>query len=210
MEKNQPLFTRRNLFAITNIPYDYEEAGRKTNEYYEKHMATGKPVCLTDEFDAMSSLEFHEAIDRLCGVKAENRTESDVVSCNVFRVLKKKLKKCDKIKAHANMFVAHAASPLSRRIGNSGSEDIAWDDLWNAHRQICEVIYFLGLNLLGRTGHSFVPVGVGRITHLMDVPLVETPRLEEVEEAWHDFAKEMRVCEEWDAEKMAEEMARLA
>ena len=111
MKNNSALLTRKNILAFHNLPYDYEEA---TNNFKNETGYTTGPYIAPPEI--ASSEDIHRRIDSIAGVAADKRSPDDLVPNNILEQFDDKLASIDELCKYVDKFIAHSATPESRKI----------------------------------------------------------------------------------------------
>ncbi|MCH7885095.1 MAG: hypothetical protein IIC01_07555, partial [Planctomycetes bacterium] len=148
---NAALFTRRQIFDAEGLAYDtvpLREAERR--HAAEQHAAGEMAWFVPPDIDAGPSETRHEQIDRLAGVGRGKRSPKDRVLNTVFENLLSKLNdSCRDIKEWVDKFLAHSATPESRRIAKADDVEVTLGAILNAQESICQIASFVSINLLG-------------------------------------------------------------
>lgn len=149
VKKNKKLFTRSNYCRHHNIPLDYSDLILKKQEYIAKNLKLGEVFAIPNEIDPSPSQDFHAAFDKLAGVDAQQRSPEDIISKSVFRKLFSDLDQCLEIARITSKTIAHTSIDTY-----ANPPAISDDDIQNAHKILCGISHFIGLNFLDHTGHS--------------------------------------------------------
>ena len=152
MKKNSSLLTRENILAFYNLPYDYE----KTKAHFDNSTDwTQGPV--VEPREIRLSQNIHIQIDSMAKTTAEERSPDDLIPDNIFRKFNKKLATIEVLYEYVNKYIAHPATPDSRKTTPSEIKE-ALGKVFNAHKIICETVSFIGNNLLFCGFGDFLPI----------------------------------------------------
>ena len=191
LKKQQPMFTRRNLFAAFNRSMDYEAIASAEHDFCEKQRCAGvDSFYIPREFDAASSASLHADIDRLCGVSADSRKDGDVIHARVFEGLTFQLARIEGLCHHVNKFVAHAATPASRDVLDETALRVTYSQIREAQEILCRTCQFIDGFLLRQTSHHGVPLVAGDPLKYIDQPLARRDQVEVLRASWADFERE--------------------
>jgi hypothetical protein len=208
MKANASLLSRENLFSAEGLEYDYEAIQQRELEYAVEQSKKGNSAYwIPAELGSHSVRLRHEQIDALCGVKADQRKPSDTIRAEVFDFLIKRLKDASEdVNLRVNKYIAHAATPESREYVKADEMSLTLGHLWDAHKVICQVANFVDVYMLSRANHSFLPVPQYDHLEHIDKPLVSTPGVEVLSNAWHEFHKETDSWGSWGMKDLQKEM----
>ncbi|MHC4441127.1 MAG: PGN_0703 family putative restriction endonuclease [Planctomycetota bacterium] len=191
MKKNVHLLTRENLFLAEELPIDPEPIRKQRDEYLQQKNRDGeKPFSTPPELNSARIVRRHIEIDKLCEVSAENRSPYDTIKTKIFDAMLDKLNTCQEVISHVNKFVAHAATPGSRATVNADDTGITLGHLRRAHEVLCRTLDLLDLYLLTRTNRRFLASAIFDKFEYIDRPLINTEKIEYLEEAWRRFEEE--------------------
>lgn len=209
MKANASLITRENLFSVEGLEYDYEAIQQRQLAYsFEQSKSGKKAYWIPAELDSHSVRLRHEQIDTLSGVEAKQRTLKDTVRDEIFNCLIKKIDDVsENIGLHVNKYIAHSATPESRKYNNADDVKITLGHLWDVHKVICQVANFMDAYLLSRASHSFLPVPQYDHFEHIDKPLVSTEGVEILSKAWHEFHKETDSWGSWGIRELHKEIS---
>ncbi len=167
MKKHKDLLTRSNYCRYLNIPLDYSELIIKEQEYISKHLKFGEVICIPDDIDPSPSQDFHAAFDKLAGVNAPQRSPSDNFSKTIFEKLLSCLDNCNEFARKVSKTIAHTSLD-----SYSNPPVISYGDIQDAHKILCGVCHFIGLNFLGRISYSmFIQPTAGWLRYVTE-PLI--------------------------------------
>lgn len=205
MKANVTLMTRSHFFIAEGKEYDYEAVEKRSWEYRKKHTTPGVPYCLPRELESDSLKYRHKQIDKLSGVGEDQRKPEDCISEKVFDHLIKKIEVAvEKINIHVNKNIAHAATPESR--GTTDQLSITLDDLWNAHKVICQAANFINSEILASGCGGFLPTPQFDHLKFLDKPLVTPAGIEILNNEWQEFNKEADSWGHWGIKEIEQEM----
>lgn len=189
MKVNASLITRENLFLVEGLEYDYEAIQQRQMEDVLEQSKGGKSAyCIPAESDSHFIRLRHEQIDALSGVNAGQRMRGDAVQIKIFDYLIKKIEGASEgISLHVNKYIAHSATPESRKYEKTDDVKITLGHLWDAHKVICQIANFTDVYLLSRANHSFLIVPQYGHFKYIDKPLVSAVGVEVLRKAWHEF-----------------------
>lgn len=209
MKANVSLITRENLFSAEGLEYDYEAIQQRQLVYALEQSKSGKNAYgIPAELVSHSVRLRHEQIDTLSGVEAEQRAPNDAVRNEIFDCLIKKIDDVsENIGLHVNKYIAHSATPESRKYDNADDIKITLGHLWDVHKVICQVANFTDVYLLSRTNHSFLPVPQYDHFEHIDKPLVSTEGVEVLRKAWHGFHEETDSWGLWGMKELQKEIS---
>jgi len=195
MKKNKALLTRKNDLAAYNLPYDYEKAiaDLDKNTDYTKGAVIVPP-------EIARSRDVHSRIDSMAGIAADKRSPDDLVlNDNSFKCFDDWLKNSQKLYDYVNKYIAHSATPESRKVIPDEIEG-ALGEVLNAHKIICETASFIGNNLLFCGFGVFLPPPrYGQFDQFdlfeyLDEPIASKETTEKLKEFWEKYRTE---TEQW-------------
>ncbi len=199
MKTHPHLMTRENIFAAEERPYDYEPVKRASEKYCREQERAGKQAYwVPHELVWERHEERHTQIDVFAGFSSDKRSPSDAVLPVVMERLKEKVRSvCEELRNHADMFVAHAASPGSRQAVNADAFNVTLDHLYKAHESIIQVANFVDSYFLGGGTHN--PLAVPQYDHLayIDHPLVTAESIAALHNVWDGYDKETHGWTQW-------------
>ena len=118
IKANIHLFTRENIFAAEDRPYDTTHIRKAYREYCEqKERAGNSTYAIPRELDFECHEKRHEEIDILAEVDKANRSPKDTIKQKIIMRLEDKIVHCEEIVVYVNKFIAHAATTESRKKG---------------------------------------------------------------------------------------------
>lgn len=208
MKANVALVTRKNLFLIDGMEYDYEAVEKKELAFMDEQLKSGRSsYWLPNELNSFSVKRRHELMDFLSRVSPNERSTDDTIHPQFFGYLIKKIKKASKdITLFVNKFVAHSASLESREQGNADDVKITFDHLRDANKVICQVANFVDVSLISRASHSFMPTPQFDPFKFIDKILVSADGVEALSKAWQEFQKETEQWGHWGIKDIQNEM----
>ncbi len=189
--------TRETYFTLRKLHYDYQEIIKGENAFLAEQARKGVTgFFVPPEYDWESSAEAHTLFDQLSGTTL--RSPEDVISERVFSRLQDRLHSFIKMTDYVDKFIAHAATPESRRDGYVDIEMVTWKHLRDAHQALYEVAEFLALILSG-TGHVPLIWATPSMFEYWDIPLISENDKGKLELAWEKYKEE---TEEWRLQGM--------
>ena len=195
MGKNAHLLTRAHLFAAQDLPMEGHAALHCVLEDQAATPSEPADPRMADDLTLMRMERRHEAMDRLAGVDERTRTWQDAVRKGVFLLLKDKvMKACADAKKYVDKFVAHAATPYSRRKVNADAIALTLDHLGHAHKTICEVVNFIDAYLLSGNNPGFLKVPQYNQFEYIERPLVSGRGIGRLGDVWQEYLRE---TEKW-------------
>jgi hypothetical protein len=196
--KHAPLFARENMFAAEHLPYDYVEIRRRWFEYDRGRGDSREATFVPRELDWSPSESRHEQIDRLAGVRQEERRPNDLCRVAVLDELTSRLKECaGDFKKYVDKFLAHAASPESRLTINADEVELTFGHLWQAQQVVCEIANYVSVHWLGGPQHAFLATMTRDRFQYLDQPLVSAEDMSKLRKAWDSFEVETREWAHW-------------
>jgi len=193
IEKHSHIMTRSNMLTAEEMPYDYKPVRKKRDEYHSVQVQSGKRTYgVPPELDWEGIVRRHEEIDALCGVRADERTPTDSVRVEVVRHLQSRLGVCSGFLTYTDKYLAHAATPESRKRANAHELELSLGGLWKAQQSICEVLNFTSVYLLGDNQHGGVAVPQYDHFKYIDKPLVAPEKVQHLHDTWEEFDRETR------------------
>ncbi len=211
MKINASLITRRNLFLVDNMEYDYEAAQQKEAVFMAEQLRAGaSSYWLPPELDSHSIRLRHEYIDVLSGVDSGHRSPNDAIRVEVFDYLAKKIKDASEdIGLHVNKFIAHSASPESRDYSNVDDVKITLGHVWGAHKVICQVANFIDVSMISRASHNFLPIPQFNYFKFIDKAIVSSDGVAALSKIWDEFQKETEQWGSWGLKNLQNEMTQM-
>jgi hypothetical protein len=191
IKKIQRCLTRKNLLDALGLTYDYE-AGLASYHIHNDH----------NEFDRCCRAEsMHKRIDRLVGVSAVNqRKPTDIIRESLLEWIYKWLEAADlnDIREYRHKFVAHAASPESRKWKDTNDFKISLGKISQAHRIICQTAVFLAENILGKSIMQFFPNSGRDVFENLDNPLAAQEDISTLRDQWNAYKQNTEEWINWD------------
>jgi hypothetical protein len=199
IRENRQLVTRQNMMAAEGRPYDAEPIRQKHEQYVQEKLAKGENTFwMQDVLDDTRIERRHQDIDKLTGILSSARRPDDTLCEDIIDELDQRLSsECSDIGTHATKFMAHAATPESRKPISDISKDPTLGMLWNAERALIEVADFISVVILGDS-----PVGglaVPQYDHLayIDRPLITQAQVVQLNHVWQEYYKEIQSWNSW-------------
>ena len=202
IKDNAHLMRREHLFAAEGMEYDCETVRREYQEWRLAQDRAGKKTCpMPIKFYYCRHEQRHRIIDDLAGVQPTKRCAKDVVRPEIPECLLRRLNgACDRIHAHANKFVAHAATPQSRASMDAKDLRVSLGDLWNAHETIYKIAVFVSVHLLNDAMFSALPVPSFDQFDYIDRPLVPSDHVGDLAAAWDAYEAETKGWRTWEVD----------
>ena len=192
MSSHQPQITREKYFILRKLPYDYQEIIESEKSFSSVQAQRGiSSYSVPQEYNWEISAETHTLFDQWSGTS--RRSPNDVIHEKVFTKLKDKLLSFKTVTKYVDKYIAHAATPDSRRVENVDKEVITWKYLWDVHQSLFEIADYLALILSG-VGHSPLVWKSPTMFEFWDTPFISTPDMPQLELAWDKYQEEI---EEW-------------
>jgi len=195
MKNNSALLTRKNIFAVLDLPYDYKEA---ETHFWQKVPKIGNsrgPVLGDPKIE--SSKDIHRRIDSMVGVVEDKRNPDDLIPNNILEQFDDKLASIDELCNYVDKFIAHSATPESRKVIPDEIEG-ALGKVLNAHKIICETASYLGNNLLFCGFGDFLSTsrcGQFDLFEYLDEPIASKETIGKLREHWEKYRRE---TEQWN------------
>jgi len=203
IKKNSALLTRKNILAVHNLPYDYEKAMeylRQNTPKIKKGNAQVQTYIGKNIDEVEFSKDIHRRIDSITGITADKRSPDDLVlNDNSFKCFDDWLKNSQELYDYVNKYIAHSATPESRRAIPDEIKE-ALGKILNAHKIICETASFIGNNLLFCGFGDFLPIfQYGQFDQFdlfeyLDVPICSKETIEKLRQVWEEYRKK---TEQW-------------
>jgi hypothetical protein len=204
MAANSSLISRENLVRNDGLVDEKSIAELASDEFLDKREAQGeKFLRLPKELQPDLKERRQVFIDKICGTSADTRRESDSISIKLidnFIVLMDC--SCRKIKHYADKYLAHSATPTSRKEGFGETVNLAWRDIWEAEKTVCQVAAVVERILFADTVSILVPRIEVEYLKYLDHPLITSDKIHLVEDAWHEYSREVNSWKDWDWEKL--------
>ncbi len=183
IKKNSSLLTRKNILDAHDLPYDYEEAEKLFGQ------KTGYVVMGDDPIEL--SKDFHRRIDSMTGVAADKRSPDDLVPNNILKQFDDKLASIDELCKYVDKFIAHSATPESRKVIPDEIEG-ALGKVLNTHKIICETASFIGNNLLFCGFGNFLSTPQFDQFEYLDEPIASKETIEKLRKFWVRYYMETK------------------
>lgn len=188
MEQHAGLLTRKALCKAHGRRFDLKQLHGEAGSEMRKELTE----CGETRFGSRGarlmelsiSRAWHRGIDILTGVSCRNRSAEDSVRPILFRRLRRRLDKaCKDIRWKATKYLAHNATPKSRR-GRRPSLAETPAALFEAARVASEAYYFLG-RVLGAGSPLTVAAELVDCLEHIECPLISVSDIPKVREHWH-------------------------
>lgn len=147
----------------------------KEEKYISENLKLGEVICIPDELDPYPSQSFHAAFDKLAGVNAQQRSPGDIFSQSVFRKLFRDLDQCLEFAKKTSKTIAHTSLDTY-----DNPPAISYGDIQNAHKILCGISHFVGLNFLDRTSYSMFIQPSHRWLQYISEPLISKEHIREL------------------------------
>lgn len=188
---NRMLITRSALVALDGIACDVEGVRRAEDAHLHSHPEEW--VSIPPEINSRRAEQRHKEIDLLCGVSPDHRSPDDHLGEPWLDDLVSHLQRVvGKLTVWANKFVAHLASPESRRSAEVDSIRLTLTDIWDAHKAICQVVARLDVFLVSGIHKDFLPIPYPAAFSHLDEPLVQTADLPALRQFWKEMERDIR------------------
>ncbi|OHB67190.1 MAG: hypothetical protein A2Y77_07460 [Planctomycetes bacterium RBG_13_62_9] len=178
IENNCDLLTRENILTNTGCPYDYESA---LSELHQRDISG--PELARISF----SEEMHGRIDSLTATGASSRKPDDTVKPEAIEILTRRLSQCQEMCDYVNKFVAHPATPESRRKKKADDIRITLGKISEAHRILCQTAAFIATNVLGEHFDHFVVESARDVFENLTIPFASEEVLAQLHEEWDTY-----------------------
>ena len=199
MKKNSVLFTRENILAVHNLPYDYEKAMAKFKNdigYKKGPFESPQPIECSEDI--------HRRIDSIVGIKSDRRNRDDrVLNEYSFKYFDDWLEISQELCDYVNKYIAHAATPESRfKVLDKDEIEGAFGKVLNAHKVICETARFIGNNLLFCGFGEILSIsqygqyGQDDLFEYFDEPMASKKTIEKLKGFWEKYRME---TEQWNS-----------
>jgi hypothetical protein len=191
VRKHRMFVTRSALVGLDGTGIDVAEVRRAEDAYLRSHPNVWCEV--PPELNSRKAEGRHTEIDALCGVSPDQRTPDDHISESWLDDLVSHLKNAvGKLNVWANKFVAHLATPESRRAANTDDIKVTFTDIWDAHKAICRVVARLDVFLVSGIHKDFMPLPhPSTFSHLAE-PLVNPADLPALMAFWKTMEQDLR------------------
>jgi hypothetical protein len=189
----EDLFTRGNVLAARDLDYDYAPA--RFRAYAE---AENKGTVAISPIGWFGSRYWHGVMDELCGVVPENRARSDSPNKGRMKTLAMELaEKGRSIREWTNKFIAHAASPESRKGILPQSQSVSLAKLWLAERMIVRSASFISAKFV--TGENLAALANPwfDLFAFLNRPFVDPNAIGTMQREWEKHKREIHACKDW-------------
>ena len=163
--------TREKYFELRNIEYDYKKIKEAEKEFCLKQQLE-EGSFIPHQYDWQSIVDVHIIFDRLSGTCLKNRTPKDKIEGKVFKGLQKKLSSCGLVTNHVDKYIAHSATPTSRKIQNVNVSKVTFKLIWDLQENIFEVANFLSMILFSE-GHLALALENSNFYKYWELPIFE-------------------------------------
>ena len=145
--KNKRLeLTREKYLELKNMPYDYADILEKRRIFFTAQSKKGRGAFFVPkELDCESIENAHKEFDRLSKKSDKERKPDDVLCEETLDLFLKKLEKCESIKKYVDKYIAHSATPESRKYENADQLKITLKQILEAQ----QIIYIVSEWLAG-------------------------------------------------------------
>lgn len=192
------LFTRENMLAAEEIPYDLEPVKKALGEYEYAQERSGKRAYhIPPELSVWQFEQRHEQIDKLTGVAAADRKPRDMMNVAYLQCLITRLRICPGLLQHVDKFVAHSATQKSRSMVKADEYSGTLAELWNAHEAIYKVTCVVLVYILGDSCGPPLPIPQLEQFAYIDRPLITGDKIDVLKEVWDRYNEETG---KWDEE----------
>ena len=146
-------------------------------------------------------------IDQMSGVPKDQRRPEDTISINILEQLIKLLNdELRDVRDHVNKFIAHAASPESRKISRVEPDSVTLNHLYKGHALVCKIANLVSSSILyDGPLQSFATPQFDQFEYY-EKPLVPKDILPQIREEWDKFANECDVMDRWGVEEFLAEI----
>ncbi len=212
LRKHHHLLTRQAIFDAEGLQYDYEQIKQAAKNYSLERVNAGeKAWCMPSNLNWRRHEMRHQQIDRLTGADPLRRQPSDTVCKEIFGNLFNKVKSASRdIVDYVNKFIAHGATPESRLQANIDETNVTLGHIWGAHRNLCEVVGFLSMEVLGDGQRGFLPVPQYNQFKYIERPLIDATQIGELVRLWDEIDGEYGTWGRWGLDEYELEFGQLA
>ncbi|NMC46959.1 MAG: hypothetical protein GYA52_09020 [Chloroflexi bacterium] len=187
--------TREEYFELRNIEYDYKKIEKAEKEFCQKQPLE-KGFFIPHQYDWHSIVDVHKNFDRLSGTCSEKRTRKDKIEGKFFTGLQNKLSNCRLVTNHVDQYIAHSATPTSRKMKNVDANNVTFNLIWESQENIFKVADFLSLILFSE-GHLALAIENPNFYKYWETPLFEKTDIEDIRTSLIDYRNE---TEKWSSE----------
>ncbi len=123
--------TRANVLEVRGLEYDFEMArARARKESHDEARRAGRSASFVDRGSWVAE-QWHETMDKLCGVSKANRLPSDSPPRAKFTTLRQELMDAGAgVQKYMDKYIAHAATPESRKDTGADYHTLSLAKLW--------------------------------------------------------------------------------
>lgn len=191
IKSNHLLLTRRNLFDVEELEYDYDKLRNLEIEYCNKMKQEGNTEYIIPlDIDPCKSIERHCMIDKLCKVQGDSRSESDCLDETVIVSMIDKIKEnLKEVKNLVDKEIAHAATQESKR--EIAIKPISITEIVDAHILLANVANFIQHAILNKGTTDFYPLELNKFQYI-EKPLVIAESIPQLEMIHKDLLKEVK------------------
>jgi len=200
--------TRERVFAQEGRPLDYRIIRDEHDQFVRWAISRGDQGSgIPIHLDWQVHEDRHRQWDELAGITDGTRNTQDLIHDSIFAFLLEKLETSTaNIKTYVNKFIAHNATPLSRKHVGADEIVVTLKDLYTSVRTICEVASFISIYILGAHQISPLPIAQYEKFKYLDKPLVTPNDIIKLEAAWRSFESESHQWGSYTIKKLFEEM----
>lgn len=197
IKKNGAILTRKNILAAYNLPYDYKKARA---DFDNNTDWTQGSVFEPNEIG--HSEDIHRQIDSVTGIMTDKRSPDDLIPDNIFKQFEDKQKEIKELYEYVNKFIAHSATPDSRKAISDEIKE-ALGKILNAHKIICETASFIGNKILFCGFGDFLsisrygPFDQFDVFEYLDEPIASKETIEKLKEFWEKYRIETNQWNNW-------------
>jgi hypothetical protein len=185
MIDNVVWLTRKNIFELRNLPYDYAPLIEAERRYMDE-----QDEDVPSDIDSSSSRNLHTLIDILSRTSEEKRNKNDTIDMKFLTQLKENLStQCEKFKNYANKHYAHAATEESREKVKIGDTKIVLREYESAHELLCRYADTIQVLLTGRSNKCLPISNPSLFTH-WDKPIFQGKNPTILREIWNKYNEE--------------------
>lgn len=202
IEKHSHLLTRESILAAHDYPYNYEqEKARLTDEAIKNKPPEAKCVVMGQDYAKYSLSEaIHQYIDVLAGIDPSDRSPKDLIRPQIFKWLKQRLSDCEEICKFVDKFLAHPATPESRKYLKPNELDVTLGQILDAHKIICQTTIFIGGRMGIRSGFPDVlTITQDQFVHF-DKAWASEKTIEKLYDFWRKYDMQTRSWQQWEWE----------
>lgn len=185
------LLTRGKFFQLRGLPYNDLEIRDKQRKYVadQVRLTPNRFIEIPNELDWEIIVETHNLFDKLSAKNIESRSLNDCIQEDVFILLERKLGVCENIVTYVNKYIAHSATPESRKIENIDIMKIPLKRIWEAHEAIYMVAEFLS-TVLFNVSQVPLPREIPDLFYHWEIPSLENLPNERLRSKFKQFRDE--------------------